>query len=440
MSDRHWERWIMQTARTWEDLAPVIKETGISGVDKDHRVLAEYILELNELLMKLDKEFSLEIVEEQRELFNKFQLYTRVHFHREESFLEKYKLPGIQKQRDEHKKILKMLEKIIFDFNTGRISSAFKLRIQLLDWIVDHINNTDFVVFDFVNICESLLELESWNDISGFIRNIHVPPLDRDHKYLTESIIKLGQKIRFLLNNEGAETDKLLTLFDETLVITEKHFNREENIIRKFRIPEGDVQNQQHNKFVNYLKTQREIIGDGDRSKLPELEQELLFWWIQHINVYDYKTFRKTDWIGNVFTMANMAEDVLWLINKTGIEQIDNDHWNFIELLFELKYIIDPEVDQTNKQEECLEEMKRVIEYARGHFLREEAIMENRHSKDLENHKKEHDKILTILEEHYKGIETGMINLSVQLREKLMNWWIDHTNGVDYETFGAEYD
>ena len=323
MSNEHWQRWVMQTARSWDDIAPIIKETGIAPVDHDHRQLAEYTLELNELLLDMENNFSLDNIKEQRALIDRFFEYMQTHFNREEGLIKKFNIPGLKQQQREHQKILKMIENIIFEFKTGRISSAFKVRLQLLDWLVNHVNSTDYETFDFLNICESILVVDNWDDISEFIRKVHVPPIDIEHKVLTESIMKTGRAIRNFQDNSISDGNVIFGYLEIVLSKAKSHFENEIEIITKFNISGEDIQHEQHNQFLSYIEGQIEILKNGRFDKLYELERELLFWWVKHINIHDYGTFVKANWFENVFSVSTCPEDVVWLINHTGIKKID---------------------------------------------------------------------------------------------------------------------
>ncbi len=56
ISNQNWTRWILQTARKWEDIDEIIKITGIDTIDNDHRKMAEYALEINNLIDLFEKE------------------------------------------------------------------------------------------------------------------------------------------------------------------------------------------------------------------------------------------------------------------------------------------------------------------------------------------------------------------------------------------------
>ena len=50
-----WARWVMETARKWEDIDDLIHHTGIEAVDADHRRMTEVALQISNLLDMLQR-------------------------------------------------------------------------------------------------------------------------------------------------------------------------------------------------------------------------------------------------------------------------------------------------------------------------------------------------------------------------------------------------
>lgn len=440
IQDKNWSQWVMQTARSWEDIEPLIEKVGVAPVDNDHKRLIEYVLELSELLLSIEKEFSVEKVQEQQLLLERFLEFTQIHFMREEQLIKKYGFEGLEEQEHEHQLIMDKLHSVAFEFATGRLSSAFRLRLDLLNWMIRHINTTDKEVFDFLNLCMALLHVDSWDDIKGFIASLHIPILDYQHKKLIESIMKVGKKIRECNESSCPEPDELITLLNSSIILMEEHFQTEERIIKEYNIQGLQEQSSEHSSFLQYIYGQLDLLKEHRMDKLEELEQELLFWWIQHINIKDYNTFSNSKWVFEVFRRANSIDDIAWLISPTGIDKVDTDHKEFVSLLLGLKYLNDPTIRPHEKTEERLEELHKIIEYAKGHFQREEIAMQDKDPEIQDRHKKEHIAIIEKLEEHYKALKFNLIDTSSQLRNTLLFWWVGHTNGMDFETFGAHYD
>ncbi|MDC7125416.1 MAG: hypothetical protein PQJ46_07605, partial [Spirochaetales bacterium] len=214
----------------------------------------------------------------------------------------------------------------------------------------------------------------------------------------------------------------------------------ENEIMRELNIPGLDVQIEQHSHFLSYLHRQAELLKQNNFEKITELERELLFWWVQHINIYDTDTFMDKNWYSGMFRQAKRAEDIAWIINKTGNKDIDSEHNLFIKMIFEMKYLNNSETNAAAYKAEALNEISSIIDFATKHFNHEEELMSNAKMEIFEWHKKDHKKIIDGLNSYKKAIEDGVMDFSEQFRDLILQWWILHTNSLDYETFGADYE
>lgn len=434
---KYWTRWVLQSARNWEEMKFVIKETGIAHIDHEHKRMTDFMVEINKLLIKLENNFCLDILEEQRRILNSFYSYTKKHCDGEEEFIKKYNIPGLELQQREHKKLLSIMKEIIFNFNTGRVSSAFRHRVRLLEIVVNHINKVDNKVFNFKNISEKLLQIINWDDINTFIRLIHVPLLDRQHKDLTELIIDLSKLIE-KSNSRSYNSEKLKEKLIVVRDFTEIHFNSELDLIQRYNIQDPSIQNEQHEIFINLIIDNIKQINNGETVNLKKLKENLLIWWIQHINIFDYRTFRKSNWIKPILMESKKPEDVSWLIAKVGIQEVDDDHRHFLDILFENLDIFD-----TNKKvspEKREEGINNLFLYAKQHFDREEKIMETLGVLDREQHIIEHNSIIESLTSLAKLNSNKKIELSSIFKHRILSIWISHINDTDTGTFGVSYD
>lgn len=419
----------MQTARSWEDISSLVRETGVAPVDHDHRQMTEYILELNRVLFELEQNFSLKLIQEQKFLVARFFAYTADHFAHEEQLIRRYHLPNLDRQREEHRRILKMLREILQEFETGRISSAFRLRIRILDWVISHINQIDFETFRFENSADAILEITSWEEIRHFIRELHIPQLDREHQILTQNIIALAAP--------DLTPKKRIEVLKRVISSAVEHFEHEQQLMQKYNLAGFEEQKAQHSRFLNDLSVYDRNPQQLTEEILPNLRRSLLSWWIQHINVADYRVFRSSNWFHRIFDNSADADDVTWLISRTGNSMIDTDHIRFIELLHQSPVLLSGHAQNEQDQKILLEELHIISDYASGHFLREEELMQPDQNPLHEAHLKEHERILERLHLFMDSMEKQLIDVSRQLKNDIMNWWIEHTNGMDKRTFGA---
>lgn len=434
---KSWTRWILQTANTWEDMKFVIKETGIAMIDHEHKRMMDYIVEINKLLFQLEKNFNVEVFEQQRKMMNSFFRYTAQHCTNEEKFIRKYDIPGFDLQRREHRKLLSVMKEIIYQFETGRVTSAFRHRIKLLQLVVSHINNVDNSVFKFSNITGNIMHMVSWSDIHSFIRLLHIPVLDKQHKVLTEMIISFIQLLEAFGTVPGAESE-ILDTFESIVDFSKIHFETELDIIEKYEIPGGDIQNEQHDNFVEFLESSYILIKNNPVMALEQMKKRLLLWWIQHINIFDYRTFRKSDWMTAVLLKAEKPDDVSWLIARTGVKEVDHDHFHFLDILFKNLRLFEQGRSLTRQWR--VEGLNELLAYAKEHFEREEGIMIKKDVLDREQHILEHKSIIKSLERFSQLNESDRVDLSSAFKRKILAIWISHINDTDTGTFGVSYD
>lgn len=432
--DKNWIKWVLQTAQTWEDMRYVIKETGVAHIDHEHKRMTDYMVEINRLLFELEDNFCVELLEMQRKMMYSFYNYTAKHCSGEEKFIKKYNIPGLELQQREHKKLLSLMKDIIYKFETGRVTSAFRHRRKLLNLVVNHINKVDNKVFNFENISKHIIQISNWSEINTFIRNIHVPLIDKQHKVLTEMIMKLIS----LINNEKNSVNEIISYLEKLTDYSIHHFKTEISIIQSFHIPEIDIQKKQHTLFINFLNQKRDELKSSSVESLSELKERLLLWWIKHINIFDYQTFRKTDWLKPVLIKAESPDDVNWLIAKMGIKEVDKDHTHFLDILFKNLDIFE-HTDKVPKSRR-IAGLAELHDYAVEHFQREEKIMSEKNVLDREQHILEHKSILKSLNRFVILNNSDKVDLSSAFKRKILSLWITHINDTDTGTFGVSYE
>lgn len=127
-----WVRWVLQTARTWDDISVVIKETGIEKIDNDHRHMTDYALAINNMIDTMERgEHNLDFINHQADLLQKLYDYTLKHFSREEDLIQSFNMDGYNDHKSVHEEILAMIRNTIDDFNTGRLTISQNLKIFL---------------------------------------------------------------------------------------------------------------------------------------------------------------------------------------------------------------------------------------------------------------------------------------------------------------------
>ena len=105
---------------------------------------------------------------------------------------------------------------------------------------------------------------------------------------------------------------------------------------------------------------------------------------------------------------------------KVGIDEIDSDHHTLVSLL---NKIMNPSIDR----DELNQRVDEFIDSTKHHFQREEAIMDVCEYPNHEEHRKQHQELLTQITEHVAGWRAGtsMQDLS-DLWWFLQNWLFKH--------------
>lgn len=167
-TEAHWTRWVMQTARSWDDITGIINKTGIDSIDNDHRQMTEVVLEVNNLIDIYESgAIDLNAIHEQGRVLETLYTLAKRHFDREIIIIEKYDLPQLEEQQKQHRQFLEMLTGYINDFKEGRLAVSLNLKSAVLEWWVRHINTVDTQTFSRENWTKVAIDnARSWDDVA----------------------------------------------------------------------------------------------------------------------------------------------------------------------------------------------------------------------------------------------------------------------------------
>jgi hemerythrin len=108
---------------------------------------------------------------------------------------------------------------------------------------------------------------------------------------------------------------------------------------------------------------------------------------------------------------------------------IDNDHKKLIDMVNRLHALM-----QEGKGKDVLDKvLHNLISYTQEHFRREEDFMRNLRYPGFQDHKDEHEKLLTQVLDLQKRFESGAATLSIQVLHFLRDWLINHIGKSDLE-------
>lgn len=112
---------------------------------------------------------------------------------------------------------------------------------------------------------------------------------------------------------------------------------------------------------------------------------------------------------------------------SVGDPVLDSDHRRIIQLLDELH----DAMEQGNSHDILERVLDDLFTYTRGHFKREEELMQNIHYADLPAHKAEHQKLMLTVIDLQKRLRLGEACLNLTVITFLFDWVFNHIMTVD---------
>lgn len=418
-AERHWSRWVMQTARNWDDISDVVKRTEINVIDDDHQKLTELTLSINNLLeASKDGQFDLAAIERQRQTLESLYAYSEHHFLREEELIEKLGLPDLERQRKQHGIFLDMLRKALEDFNHGRLTVSIHLKQWILEWWVRHINEMDYQTFCQENLVERVSSNpEVWPHLVAMVKPTGIDSIDAEH----EKLIKVA--IRWVNALQTGQESK--AYFDELARCAQEHFHDEEELIVKHGLPGLEMQKSQHQKFMEILHS----FEDKWATSPAEGIGTILNWWVSHINGTDGSSFAVEQLESAVFDNAADWEHIRDFILPTGVVRLDDQHRSIAEKMLQ--------VEAAEDKSSLISSLDEMITLARHHFSEEEALMAREGSRVLRVHAEAHVGFLDMVQGYRDDLSHDRLEASKGLKRYLLTWWMRHIREFDIPAYGV---
>lgn len=112
---------------------------------------------------------------------------------------------------------------------------------------------------------------------------------------------------------------------------------------------------------------------------------------------------------------------------SVGVKDIDTQHKRLVDLINLLN-----DGMRTGNSNNVLEKIfKDLIEYTVKHFSFEENLMQKALYVNFPRHKKEHDELAQKVKKYMDDFQSGKIMLSIQVRDFLKDWILNHIQKVD---------
>lgn len=428
MNENAYTNWILLTATTWEDIAGSVKLTGISFIDKDHKILANFVLEINRILIQIKSNtMDLTFLEKQRIVLQELYNYAVLHFRREEKLIKYYKLQCLHEQEEQHEKILKLLKSVLDDYSKGHISVSEGLKLSLMDWLVNHINIYDYNSYTVSHWSEIIRNSKRIQDLFVLLKRTSIKSIDEANRNFLSKIITVFSESE--KDTEFSDFKKKIATVPREI---QKLYELKSEFMNKYKIEGVKHQKEEHDKLKAMIdeKTQSEIVS------LPDLKVEIITSVIKQISDIDYFYLNTGDIIDNILTHSKSEKEISWLIQRTGIKIIDDDHVNFVKIIMDFCNKLDSVNSEVEANKLRLDMTEKMVSYAKAHFHHEEELMaKNPNLPSIPEHKIRHNDILIAVSEIVYFILNNKSDIFTILRSKILNTWIAHTNGIDQITF-----
>ena len=417
-TERAWTRWVMQTARTWDDISDAVKRTDIDIIDDDHQKLTELTLGINNLLeASKDGHFDLDAIQKQRQILESLYAYAEHHFHREEDLIKRLGLPDLERQSKQHETFLTMLRSALDDFNQGKLTVSIHLKQWILEWWVRHINEIDYRTFRQENMVERLLaNPDAWPNLVAMIKPTVVERIDAEHKNLVRVAIDWVSALR------AGEDGK--PLLHEIVRCAREHFSDEEAVIAQHGLPGLEHQKEQHE---NFMATLLGLEAEKDSAPIDGMGL-ILNWWISHINATDSASFAFEHIEEAILEEAADWEHIKEFIWPTGIARLDGQHRAIAEKMLQ--------IEAAEDKEAMLAKVDDMIELARHHFSDEEGLMARENSALLRVHADSHFSFLSTVQSYRDDLCHDRLEASRGLKRHLLAWWLRHIREFDIPAYG----
>lgn len=424
-------KWLLQTSSEWEDVKDVMNLTGFSMIDNDHMQLIRYILRLNEIIELFnDDEINLNKLSRGKELLQDFLSYTLYHFGTEEKILTQFKMDDLEKQMSQHRLIVNKIRSAIDSFNSGKLMITAKFKMELLDWVIDHVNNVDGVTFKLNNFRSAFKSARTWDEVAILVENTGLNFVDQEHRHITKVLFTTIDK----LETHQIPVEEIKQVFIDLIKLFKLHFDHEESFIYENNLKNLNEMKSSHKYFISMLEEIMTKSLSDKNFEISEVKVETLIWWIGHINGIDHNTFNINEWARPIFETSSKAEELIWLVEKTGDELIDSAHSEVISLGIEINELM---INKPNKSE-IIEKLTKLNAVIKSHFAYEENLMSKMDKMSTSYHKDEHKRIQRYLNQTLKYIKEGRFNFDSNFKTKFIDWWINHTNYIDIKTFGLK--
>lgn len=259
---------------------------GVDSIDNEHRKLFELMNQTHDLLMN---EYSEDKYDRIKNLIKELEDYADTHFEHEENYMRRIDHPELKIQEEQHNHFrMKVDELGVASLEgDGRQAEVIDDILRyLVRWLYKHIIGSDMLI-------GKLKPLQEWKEQENpyvFTEEYKtgISFVDKEHKELFRIIGEVNDLVKDDFKPD--KFDDIVKLIHELRDYTEYHFKDEEEHMKSIHYEGLEMQQLQHEAFVERLReVNLEAVDEGQQEYLEELLEYLTGWLINHILRMDKK-------------------------------------------------------------------------------------------------------------------------------------------------------
>jgi hemerythrin-like metal-binding protein len=409
MNEIAFNRWLLHTSRDWDDIKDIVEKTYIPAIDRDHRQLARYALDLNLIVEKIQrKEITLSILKEEKKTLKQFLNYAKEHFDREEKVFKAFGLLGIEAQEKDHEQTIEKIEELLVNLEKGKIIFTQDNKTELLEWIIEHTNGHDVKMMRlaaFVNYFNGVSEFE---DVVFFVNYSGFPQIDKAQEEFFKVLIKK-------LN--GSEKD----IVQDVLVAYNDFLKCVLDVDEKYGLSLAHKLEKRFRTFQPFSNV---------KAKNPKSKGILISEFLTFISKEVISEIEISNWLPRKLEDYNSFEDLFSFIRPTSRPEVDISFEKLIRLTFE-SYEASLGDDKTAFKNKVTE----LALLVNQHFILIEKTSKDSVKEFAKYYTENFKRLRIYLDKAFLHILSDRLEYSISLRNKILFQCVYQNNLNDYVNF-----
>jgi hemerythrin-like metal-binding protein len=280
-------------ARSWNDLADIVRTTGIDELDLEHRQIVEDIIAAAHDLREGKPGDCLPSLIALRDS-------TTRHFAHEEELLDLHAAKNTALQRRLHKEFVATLDRTMNACEKeGEIGGDQGLKgvaLGLLCWLTEHIGQVDYDSFRRGNwIATAMESARESSELYPLIRKTGIAAIDEDHQHFIDLSFRTLAATGASGRKAQSEVHTLEQAIEGLAGFAKGHFEREDSILRSADsgiAPRLIMRHREEHRNLALAFAELRADASGGRLDVSSgLRNKLAAWWVTHTNGTDIETF-----------------------------------------------------------------------------------------------------------------------------------------------------